>query len=251
MVETRKPFQGVLNIIRFNWHFYLAFALVLFVALLLIPSLPPLMQSLGFWGIGLATVSMIFSLLISTWVYDLSSLYSLQWLKEIPNNSLVLNINAGFDETSGLITEHYPSLSVEICDFYDPQKHTEVSIKRARKAYPQHPKTVSVSTSSLPFAVGHFAACIATLSAHEIRDRAERIAFFKELKRVLSKDGKIYVTEHLRDLPNFLAYSIGAFHFHSLNTWEATFQAAKLEVVDRVKTTPFVTTFVLAHGDPS
>ena len=38
--------------------------------------------------------------------------------------------------------------------------------------------------------------------------------FFRELKRVLAPGGRVIVTEHLRDLANIAAYSIGAWHFH-------------------------------------
>jgi len=69
--------------------------------------------------------------------------------------------------------------------------------------------------------------------------------FFKEIKRILRPDGKIFVTEHLRDLPNFLAYSIGFFHFHSKKSWLRTFTDAELHVQKQIKQTPFITTFIL------
>ena len=208
------------------------------------------LQVLGLWAIWSASLNVVITLVVSWYIYDQSSLYRLKWLDEVPDGSTLLNINAGFDETSELIDHRYPSLSLEICDFYDPEKHTEVSIKRAREAYPQHPNTVSVTTDHLPFEDAHFDACVAMLSAHEIRDEAERIQFFKELKRVLNIDGKIYVTEHQRDIANFLVYSKGAFHFHSPKTWRTTFQEAGLVVVEKKKTTPFITTYTLSHGTP-
>ena len=251
MELTRKPLQGVFNIVRFNWHYYVGFLVALAIAYPVLSLTPFAVQVIGYWALWSVSLNVMITLTVSWWIYDRSDLYSLNWLEEVPSGSTVLNINAGFDETSALINQYYPSLSIEVCDFYDPEKHTEVSIKRAREAYPQHPQTVSVNTDQLPFADGHFEACMAMLSAHEMRDEEERIQFFKELGRVLSQDGKIYVTEHQRDLPNFLVYSMGAFHFHSPKTWRATFQAAGLEVVEKVKTTPFVTTYTLAHGTPS
>lgn len=250
MELTRKPFQGVWNIIRFNWHYYVVYVVVLIVAYPIMLVSPFWLQVLGLWAIWSASLNVIITLVVSWYIYDRSNLYSLNWLNEVPDGSTVLNINAGFDETSELIDDRYPSLSLEICDFYDPEKHTEVSIKRAREAYPQHPNTLSVDTNHLPFEDKTFDACVAMLSAHEIRDESERIDFFKELKRVLTADGKIYVTEHQRDIANFLVYSMGAMHFHSPKTWKATFRAAGLAVVEKVKTTPFVTTYTLSHGAP-
>ncbi len=43
--------------------------------------------------------------------------------------------------------------------------------------------------------------------------RKKELSFFNELNRVLKPNGQIVVTEHLRDLNNFLAYNIGFFHF--------------------------------------
>ena len=86
------------------------------------------------------------------------------------------------------------------------------------------------------------------VSAHEIRDENERVVFFEELKRSLKVNGKIVVTEHLRDVPNFLAYTIGFFHFHSKSSWMRTFRRANLKVLQEAKITPFLTTFVLQNA---
>ncbi len=34
-MELRKPFQGVWNIIRFNWHFYVVAFVVIFISFLI------------------------------------------------------------------------------------------------------------------------------------------------------------------------------------------------------------------------
>ena len=109
-----------------------------------------------------------------------------------------------------------------ICDFYNPLKHTEISIKRARKAFPPNSHTVQVSTDRLPFKDHTFDYALAILSAHEIRDERERVLFFSELSRVTKPTGLIFVTEHLRDFNNFIAYSLGFFHFHSKTSWLTT-----------------------------
>ena len=83
------------------------------------------------------------------------------------------------------------------------------------------------------------------LSAHEIRNREERNSFFRELGRLLSASGQIVVVEHLRDAPNYLAYNIGAFHFHPRSAWLSTFETARLNIESEVKITPFITVFFL------
>lgn len=245
---ARKPFQGVWNIIRFNWHFYVV-AGGLLIALLFFKNIFP--PSLEIWlliGVGLAVLTMVVSLVASYYIYDYSNLYQLGWL-ENKKEIVRLNINAGFDEISQLIKNKYPNSKLKICDFYDPKKHTEISIKRARKAYPPHPETISVDTQTLPFQNHQFDQVLAILSAHEIRDEAERIQFFRALQRVTHPSGTIYVMEHLRDVNNFLAYTIGFLHFYSKKTWLRTFSGAGLVIKEEIKITPFITLFILkSHG---
>lgn len=244
MEITRKPLQGVTNIVQFNWHFYLI-ALVAFALLFLFQgSIPEHFRIFTLAASIVALLIMIISLVVSYFVYDFSNLYSLNW---VPNADFkkVLNINAGFDETSQIIKGKFPNCELTICDFYDKEKHTEVSIKRARIAYPPFLGTFQVSTSNLPFKDNQFDYSLAILSAHEIRDISERVQFFNELRRVTKPNGQIFVTEHLRDFNNFLAYTIGFFHFHSKSTWKETFKLANLSIEREIKTTPFITTFAL------
>ncbi len=247
MQLKRKPLQGVSNIIRFNWHFYLM-ALLVFIGLMLLKSyLSQPLQIILNIGMAFAILTLMSSLFVSFYVYDLSDLYQLKWIENAKHKKL-LNINAGFDETSEIIINKFPQANLTICDFYNPDKHTEISIKRARIAYPPFPNTVSVSTEALPFDEDTFDQSFAILSAHEIRNEAERIQFFKSLNSVTKASGQIFVTEHLRDFNNFMAYTIGFFHFHSRQTWLRTFHQAGLMVTKEIKTTPFITTFVLERN---
>lgn len=245
---NRQPYQGVLNIVRFNWHFYLIAGGVLVGIVLFYDLLPSSLRYLALGGVLLALLTLAISLLVSYYVYDISDLYELNWL-EAGDGQSILNINAGFDETSAIIRRKFPRAKLTICDFYDSARHTEVSIRSARKAYPPEPGTIAVDTEELPFADQVFDRTLAILSAHEIRDPAERVHFFRELARTTKPAGRIYVTEHLRDINNFLAYTIGFLHFHSRRTWLDTFERAGLRLEREVKTTPFITTFVLTpHG---
>lgn len=250
----RKPFQGVWNIVRFNWHFFVV-VLILLITLIFISIQLDATYQTYCYGIGILLIlPTVLSLLVSFYVYDWSNLYEFKWIQQldIPKSAQLVNINAGFDETSALIAQKFPTAQLSVFDFYNPKQHTEVSIKRARKAYPPYPNTQSISTNRLPLEAQTVDAIFAILSAHEIRDANERIAFFQALARSLKNDGQIIITEHLRDLPNFLAYNIGFFHFHSKTTWQQTFKAANLTVVQSIPNTPFITTFILKkNGTPS
>ena len=76
--------------------------------------------------------------------------------------------------------------------------------------------------------------------------------FFKELRRIVKPLGRIVIAEHLHDLPNFLAYTVGFFHFLPCATWLKTFRSAGLGITDGAKVNPFITAFTLAkHGTAS
>lgn len=254
MARLRKPLQGAGNIIRFNWHFYALLILVVVALLVAEYFLPAHLSVFLYVAIALGTFSMLTSLWVSWYVYDYSQLYTLSWLDSIiehkPQN--IVNINAGFDEFSALLQAKYPDAQLTVLDFYNPTLHTEVSIKRARKAYPPYAGTVAIQTGNMPLAPISTDAVFLLLAAHEIRNDAERIQFFSQLCNALKPDGRIIVTEHIRDAANLLAYNIGAFHFHTRRTWLATFAAAGLQIEKEQKITPFISTFVLRkHGASS
>ncbi|MEC5142451.1 methyltransferase [Chitinophaga sp. 212800010-3] len=238
---NRKPFQGIWNIIRFNWHFYVIALLLLAAGVCFRQYFPVLLL------LWLLIVSLLLSLTVSWYIYDASGLYDLQWL-DIPENGarlLMVNINAGFDETSHLLAGKYPDARWKVFDFYDPEKHTEVSIRRARKAYAAYPGTQQMRTDGIPLDTASADVIFLLLAAHEIRDHGERSGFFTELARGLHEQGKIIVLEHLRDTRNFIAYNIGFLHFFSREQWQQTFEASGLRVTAEQKITPFLSAFIL------
>lgn len=241
---ARTAFQGLANIIRFNWHFYVLSAAVIITGLFFRQWLPVQLLLL------LMTASILLSLVVSWYIYDGSGLYQLRWLHEItiaPGQQIV-NIHAGFDETSHLLQQKYPEAALLVFDFYDPTKHTEVSIERARKVYAPYPGTQTISTAAVPLPPASADAIFLLLAAHEIRDEEERSRFFAQLQQRLQAHGKIIVLEHLRDARNFIAYNIGCLHFFSDATWKRTFAAAQLRIEKEMKITPFLSAFILGKN---
>lgn len=245
MGKIRKPFQGILNIIRFNWHFYVLAILFIFSLLFLSnfanSIIRIVLQLISF----LISTIILISLAVSYYVYDLSEFYTFDWIKHDDTEISIININAGFDETSALIKRKFINSKFSVLDFYNPQKHTEASIKRARKQYPAYPNTIEIDTSKIDLVSNSVDKIFIILSAHEIRSKVERIVFFSELNRILKPKGQIVVIEHLRDISNFLAYNIGSFHFYSKSSWANTFSKSNLKVVTEIKNTPFISTYTL------
>ncbi len=250
MGSVRPPFIGAWNVIRFNWHLY-AFSGALALAVYLTSmKFEGALRTTGYGLCFIILATTVVSLVVSFYVYDLSGLYRLNWLDDlgVEANGTIVNVNAGFDETSILLSEKYPKASLLVFDFYDSDKHTEVSIERARRAYPPYPGTRQTSTSRLPLQDASADCIFVILAAHEIRDDNERISFFRELRRGLAPTGRIVVTEHLRDLPNLLAYSIGILHFLPGSSWHKTFGGAGLTISKTLKINPFITTYLLREN---
>jgi len=246
----RRAFQGVGNIIRFNWHFYAVAFFIVLVLSFTKKHLPFYMSFVANIAIVFTIITKFISLLVSYYIYDYSDLYTLRWLDDlnIKDNSTLVNINAGFDETSAILQHKYPNTKLIVLDFYDASKHTEIPIERARKVYPIFPNTKNISTDNISLQANSIDYIFLIFAAHEIRNEAERTSFFKQLKNVLKDDGKIIVTEHQRDLPNFIAYTIGFFHFYANKTWKKIFTQSELSIEKEFKINPFVTTFILTKN---
>ena len=243
----RRTLQGLVTVVRFNWHFYAVAAAALAALVAAAVLLGPPWRSAPAVAAALACLATVGSLLATAYAYDFSGFYRLEWLDPAMEGvGTVANIHAGFDETTGLLRAKYPDCRIEVLDFYDPEVHTEVSIRRARRACPPTPETRSVTTTRLPLAEGSVDRVLLILAAHEIRDDAERVAFLLETRRILRPGGRIVVAEHLRDLPNLFAYHLGAWHFHPRATWEHAFRAAGLHRVAESHPNRLITVFTLA-----
>lgn len=245
----RKPFQGIGNILRFNWHFYLlALAALALLHLLKAISIAAFHPFIGIAGL-LLVAGILTSLAASFYVYDVSGLYRLHWLKlTLPPGATIVNVHAGFDETSALLQRQFAMASLTVFDFYDAEKHTEISIRRARKVYPAYPGTKVISTARVPLEPNSVDAVFCILSAHEIRNPEERRRFFQQLRTALKNEGRLIVVEHLRNGPNFLAYNIGFFHFYSEAEWKRTFALAGLSIETQQTVTPFLTAYYLVRN---
>lgn len=237
-------FKGVSQIVLFNWPFYAAALVLAALALALNPLLP---ESLHFWvqlAVGLGLFSVLLTLVASWYVYDLSELYAFNyWPDSQPER--IANIHAGFDETSLALQKKFPNTVIDTYDFYDPAKHTEASIRRARARYPVPVPTTSIDSTHIPVGEATYDMICLVFAAHEIRDDAERVAFFKELSLVTKPGASVYVVEHLRDWRNALVYSIGCLHFHSEATWQRTFAESGWRIAARTRPNAFTVSYEL------
>lgn len=246
MEIKRRKFRGVLNILSFNRHFYVfgLLALALIITSYVLFNWPAVL----FWIIIAAFLyGLIMPLLVSAYVYDFSGYYTFNWLKnyhlEDSGSTQIVNINAGFDETSFIIKSIFPQADLKVFDFYNAERHTEPAIIRARKVSLVYPNTQQITSNAIPLK-DHSADLIFLLSAvHEIRSQEEKVQFLKECHRICKKTGQVIMVEHLRDFPNFLAFSVGFTHFFSKRVWKKAFVQAGFSSFTETKFTPFMSIF--------
>ncbi|AEV97257.1 methyltransferase type 11 [Niastella koreensis] len=246
MEIKRRQFQGVLNILSFNRHFYVfgvGTLLLLFASRLVFAwsNLVFVIIIIGF------LYGLIMPLIVSAWVYDFSGYYDFEWLKkQVPereNINQLVNINAGFDETSFIIERLFPHAHLQVFDFYNAQQHTEPAIVRARKVSLVYPNTQTIASNAIPVKDASVDLVFLLSAAHEIRSHEEKVQFLKECHRICKPGGKVIMVEHLRNFPNFLAFSVGFTHFFSRSTWKNAFERAGFTTFQQTPFTPFMAVF--------
>ena len=180
MEIKRRNFQGVLNILSFNRHFYV-FG---FIALtLIIGSTFILNWSKGlYWLVISAFIyGLTMPLFVSAYVYDFSGFYDFDWLKKMKiedtKDKFNLNINAGFDETSYIIESILPQSNLQVYDFYNAKQHTEPAIIRARKVSLVYPNTQQINSNSIPLNDSSVDNIFLLSAIHEIRKHDEKVQF--------------------------------------------------------------------------
>ncbi|ADR22339.1 hypothetical protein MATR_00190 [Marivirga tractuosa] len=246
MELKRRKFQGVLNILSFNRHFYVIGLMVLAftLAALLFFKVP----NFWIWIVAAAFLyGLIMPLVISAYVYDFSGYYDFKWLKKLHLNDQkpkqIVNINAGFDETSFILKSNFPEATLKVFDFYNAKQHTELAIVRARKVSMVYPDTLQIKSDEIPLEDQSVDIIFLLSAAHEIRTHKEKVAFLRECHRICKPNGNIITVEHLRDFPNFFAFTIGFTHFFSKKVWEKAFQEAGFSSFEESKFTPFMSIF--------
>ncbi len=244
---VRRPCQGVLQILQFNWRSYSSTATVVAVALLAAPFLPRLLRVALLIGVAPALFWLMSSLLVSHYVYDRFPLYDLNWIPRVLSRmpSRWLNIHCGFDETSTLLADLFPGAAFSVANIFDPQVMTEPSIKQAQHIERPAIAATAARFDHLPFGPSAFDAAFCIFAAHELRLARERAALFQEIARVLAPGGQLILMEHSRDVWNFLAFGPGFLHFFSQHAWRKTAAKAGFGVQTELSMTPFVHVYVL------
>ena len=238
-----------MTIARFNWPLY-TIALVVSMAtlagtFLVSGTLAKPACAAAFLG---ASYFVFGSLLVSHLIYDRSDLYRWQWLERalqgVSANDIIF-CHSGFDEASNALKQKFREARWLVLDHYDPAKMTEPSIHVARRLFPPTPDTLPASYNAWPAGDQSADVIFGLLAIHELRSEDELREWFSEAARSVRKGGRIIVVEHLRSLPNFLAFGPGALHFHSRETWRRAWERAGIRATDEFPITPWLRAFIL------
>jgi len=243
----RGRYQGVLQILRFNWSMYAATAGAMCAAACAWPLLPARGQTALLICAAPTLFWTIASLAVSHYVYDCSPLYDLSWLatalKRAPRRWI--NIHAGWDETSGLLNAVFPGAVGEALDLFDRRVMTEASIRRAQRWNRPAILTTPARYDTLPLETCTVDTAFLIFAAHELRRPEQRVKLFAEIARVIKPGGECVLVEHLRSGWNFLAFGPGFLHFFSRREWLRVARQAGFDVRSEIELTRLVRGFVL------
>lgn len=247
----RRPFEGVAKILRYNWPQYVVGVLVVVAAVVAATLIraPAWVAPVLLGGALLSAWWLVASIVASHWVYDRSSLYRWTWASAIPKGASLrwVNVHAGLDESTPGLTIELQEPPVIVLDIFDPAEMTEPSIARARKDAQALWPCVPYS-GSVPSDVQDVAVIFAIFCLHEVRRDQRRVDLMAQLASRLSRHGRFFVVEHLRDAANFVVFGAGFVHFLSRSVWMRTFAGAGLQVVSERRVTPFVRVFELQRS---
>lgn len=243
-MARRKLLEGVFNVVRFNWPLYVTGVSICFIAWVATISFPISSAIKGvtaFVG-SIALYFVVMSLIASYLAYDASGLYDFAWLnkllKQTPHN--IVNLHAGFDETSESLKLLFPNAQLSVLDFYDPSSQTEPSLLRARKLSRPALKARKVGITDLTLPDSSMDLALLCFCAHEVRNSFDRERLFRELNRIVKPDGWVILVEHMRDIANFLAFGPGFMHFLPCSEWRRLTSLAGLKIEKEFSITPFV-----------
>ena len=246
-IPSRRPYQGVAQILRFNWRFYVIAAMMFGAAFLAYPFLSVPGRTVLLLCSAPAMFWLASSLLVSHYVYDRYPLYDLTWLRSALSQTprRWINIHCGLDETSALLAAIFSGADSYVVDIFDPQVMTEKSIHVARRGSLH---SAPMRYDSLAFPVESFDAAFCIFAAHELRHHDQRVRLFGEISRILTRSGEFILMEHTRDWANFLAFGPGFLHFFSQRAWRKAASDAGLTVRTEFSRTQFVRVYILRRA---
>jgi SAM-dependent methyltransferase len=238
--------SGAARIFLYNWPIYVGTWLGSALVVLVAATVSQLALYAAMAAGGLAVLWSVASLAVSYHVYDRSPLALGTWLPSLLRDrcDAWATIHAGLDQEIEL-DSILPGVCAARLDVFDPRLMTAPSIRRARVRTPASRPATACSPTALALADGTCDVVVVAFTAHEIRDRGARERFFDEVGRGLRAGGRMLLVEHVRDVPNFLAFGPGFLHFLPRAEWRRLGSRAGWALRDERRITPWVMALTL------
>ena len=235
---SNLQYSGMISTLLYNWPIFagaLFFGLVaLGVGLWLPTPWSWILLSSGLASLGLMSTILVASFVVYDWGrrHEYDRLAELGTLAEA---RVVVDITCGKLRGSRGLLAHLHRGYYFLIDIYDPDKMTDLALRRARAMEPplqaqQRIHHRSAKPASLPLPHNWADVIYCHFSLHELRDSADRDAIFRELARILKPEGRLLIAEHSRDWRNFLVFGPGAFSFFSPAAWQQHLAQAGLAI---------------------
>lgn len=245
----RSAFHGAIQILRFNWPYYVVSVAVLIAgtAVLKLVSWPRPLEVLGWLCCAAVAWWTIASLAASHWVYDRSPLMQWRWVPELlaERPRRWANIHSGLDESTDALRTEFPESYGVTLDIFDRDEMPEMSIHRARQ---ETGTAIPADHAALPLPDASMDAVFLFFAAHELRKPASRQRLFGEVARILAPGARLILVEHLRDVPNLIMFGPGFRHFLPRGEWQRVTRGAGLSVDRELTITPLVHIWSLRKG---
>jgi hypothetical protein len=237
------------QIFLFNKPAFVAAAVVVIacVGLFLLPDLSPFLKiiviAIAAGTIYLSAGSLFFSYLI----YDVSDLYSYNWLKPfLGKDKICFNLFSGYSEGGFMLEKVFEKKWIRQMDFFETGIAVTASIIKAKEL------SRVIDSSMIKYNdwkdAGDADMILFMQSLHELRPLQQKTDCLREASRHLNKNGNIIIAEHLCDWKNFLIYGPGAFHFFGDRHWKRSIASSGLLLEKIFFITPFIKVYVLKNN---
>jgi hypothetical protein len=233
MATRSVTIAGTAKVVRFNWPKYAAVLGIVATASVATMFGLPLLFRTALWLVGgVGSIWTVTSLLATWWIYDRRRVYDRVGVGLGPVGDWA-SVHAGFDDATPHVAAAVGTSPRRVVEL---STHASPSLRRARS----EGTATSAAVDAVPLASSSLDSVFVTFAAHEIRDPKDQRALFGELHRSLRIDGRLVLTEHLRDPANLAVFGPGAFHFQPAATWVDRAREAGFDLESDGSITPFV-----------
>ena len=244
---SRRP-ATPFDVISFNWPPFALGPLIAIASGVAVLAILPSPVSFLFGVAAVAAVAATSAALVAVvWVFSVTAERRWGWVVGVADSPQAwLNVTTGFDDSTPTLTERLAGTRGSTIDVVETAAPLDGPQRLGRDRFPPTGRAATPATLESALRDVALDCAFLLMAAHEFDD-AERLTLFTSIADRLRPDGRLVVVEHLRDLPNTLAFGLGARHFQARETWLGLAHDAGLTTLQERSLSPFVRGFVFGH----